>query len=164
PFSCVSIALGIGKEPVVGVVFNPFMNELFEAARGGGAFLNRKRIRVSRVQDLTESFLATGFSYDIQESPDRPIEIFKKMLLRCHSVRRPGSAAMDMCYLARGIFDGFWEEGLKPWDTAAGVVILREAGGTLTTFDGAPYTPYDKTVVASNGLLHDAMLEVLNSS
>ncbi|MBW2063420.1 MAG: inositol monophosphatase [Deltaproteobacteria bacterium] len=164
PFSCVSIALAIGKEPVVGVVFNPFMNEFFEAAKGGGAFLNGERISVSRVQDLRESFLATGFSYDVQESPDRPIEIFRKMLLRSHSVRRPGSAAIDMCYVACGIFDGFWEEGLKPWDTAAGVVLVREAGGRLTTFDGAPYTPYDKTIVASNALLHDALLEVLNST
>ncbi|MBW2138299.1 MAG: inositol monophosphatase [Deltaproteobacteria bacterium] len=163
PFFGVSIALEIGGDPVLGVIFNPSLDEYFEALKDSGAFRNKKRIRVSKVGALDASLLATGFSYDVQNNPERPVELFKKMLVRSHSVRRPGSAAIDLCYVACGIFDGFWEEGLKPWDTAAGIVMVREARGKLTTFDATPYTPYEKSIVASNGLVHDTILQVLNS-
>jgi len=162
PFFAISIALEVENEIVLGVVHNPHMDEHFEAVKGMGAFLNKKPIKVSQTQNLGESLLATGFPYDIHEKPERVMELFKKMVVTAQGVRRPGSAAIDMCYVAAGRLDGFWEEGLKPWDTAAGTVIVKEAGGILTTFQGKNYTPYLKSVVAANPFIHDMMIKVLN--
>ena len=161
PFFAVSIALEIEKQIVLGIVHNPYMDEHFEAAKGKGAYLNKKPIKVSKTRNLQESLLATGFPYDIHENPQRVLGIFKKMIIRAQGVRRPGSAALDLCYIAAGRLDGFWEEGLKPWDTAAGMVIVNEAGGKLTTFEGESYSPYMKSIVAANPFIHKEMIEVL---
>jgi myo-inositol-1(or 4)-monophosphatase len=161
PFFAVSIALEVKKEIVLGIVYNPYMGEYFQAVKGVGAYMNDKPMRVSKTQTLNESLLATGFPYDIHEKPETVMDLFKKMLVRAQGIRRPGSAAIDMCYVAAGRFDGFWESDLKPWDTAAGTVIVKEAGGKLSTYEGDPYDPYRKTIVAANPFIHDAMIKVL---
>jgi len=163
PFFAVSIALEIDKELVIGVVLNPFMDELFEAAKGTGAFLNSKPIAVSRTPKLTEALLATGFPYDIHEKAEEVLNRLKKMVITSQGVRRPGAAAIDMCYVAAGRLDGFWEQGLKPWDTAAGMVMIQEAGGKLSTFQGGHYTPYQNSIVAANPFIHKAMITLMNS-
>ncbi len=161
PFFAVSIALEVRGEIVLGVVFNPVLNERYEAVRSTGAYLNGRRISVSTVTTLQDSLLATGFPYNIHENPDRVLRNFRNMITRAQGVRRPGAAALDLCLVAAGVFDGFWEEGLKPWDSAAGAIILEEAGGKLTTYDGNPFRPYDETIVASNSRIHDFMLSGL---
>jgi len=161
PFFAVSIALEIENEVVLGVVYNPYMNEFFEAAKGKGTYLNGEPLRVSATFSLQESLLATGFPYDIHERPEKVLGLFEKMIVRAQGIRRLGSAALDLCYVAAGRLDGFWEEDLKPWDTGAGDIIVREAGGRLTTFGGGPYHPYLKSVVASNGLIHDEMIRAI---
>jgi myo-inositol-1(or 4)-monophosphatase len=160
PFFAVSIALEIENEVAMGVVYNPCMDEFFEAEKGKGAFLNGEALQVSGTGRLEESLLATGFPYDVHERPERVMALLEGMLVRAQGIRRLGSAALDLCYVAAGRLDGFWEQDLKPWDTAAGDVIVREAGGRLATFDGGPYTPYLRSVVASNGWIHDEMVEV----
>ncbi len=162
PFYAISIALEIKGEMVLGVVYNPCMDEYFEASKGVGSYLNNEPIRVSKTRQLADSLLATGFPYDIYERPEEVMELFQKMVVRTQGVRRPGSATLDLCYVAAGRLDGFWEKGLKPWDTAAGALIVREAGGILTTFKGSPYSPYLKSVVAANPLIHKEMIEVIN--
>jgi myo-inositol-1(or 4)-monophosphatase len=161
PFFAVSIALEMEKEIVLGIVYNPYMGEYFQAAKGMGAYLNSKPMKASKAQTLKESLLATGFPYDIHEKPEIVMDLFKKMLVRAQGIRRPGSAAIDMCYVAAGRFDGFWESDLKPWDTAAGTVIVKEAGGKLSTYEGSPYDPYQKSIVAANPYIHDSMIKVL---
>lgn len=163
PFFAVSIGLEVDGKSVVGVIFNPFMNELFEAAKGLGAFLNNRSIEVSKTRNMKEALLATGFPYDIQEKHEEILNRLKKIIVKAQGVRRPGAAAIDMCYVAAGKLDGFWEQGLKPWDTAAGIVIVEEAGGKLSTFQGDRYTPYQKTIVAANPFIHSAIIDVLNS-
>ena len=163
PFFAISIAMEFEKECVLGVVYNPYTGESFEAVKGSGAYLNRKRIHVSRTEKIQDSLLVTGFPYDVHENPQGVMECFQKMLVRAQGVRRPGSAALDLCYVASGIFDGFWEERLHPWDTAAGVVIVEEAGGIVTTFENDSYTPYHPSIVAANPFIHKGMIEVLNA-
>ena len=162
PFFAVSIALEVEREMVLGVVFDPHMGEHYEAVKGMGAFLNNKPLKVSKTRDLKESLLATGFPYYIHKKPQRLMALFEKMIVLTQGVRRPGSAAIDLCYVAAGRVDGFWEEGLEPWDTAAGCVIVSEAGGRLSTFEDTPYTPYSKNIVASNGFIHEQMLKTIN--
>jgi len=162
PFFAISIALEIEKEIVMGVVYNPYMNEFFEATKEKGAYLNGETLRVSATTALQESLLATGFPYDVHERSEGVLKLLEKMIVRAQGIRRLGSAALDLCYVAAGRLDGFWEESLKPWDTGAGDIILREAGGRLTTFEGKSYNPYLGSVVASNGLIHDEMVEVLS--
>ncbi|MDY7035220.1 MAG: inositol monophosphatase family protein [Thermodesulfobacteriota bacterium] len=161
PFFAVSIALEIEQEIILGVVFNPYTGEYFEAVKGMGALLNESPIKISRTRELGDSLLATGFPYDIRHRPDRIIRLFKKMIILAQGVRRPGSAAIDLCYVAAGRFDGFWEEGLKPWDTAAGSVIVKEAGGKVSDFRGDPYSPYQKNIVAANPFIHERMIAML---
>lgn len=163
PFFAVSIGLEIEGEFVLGIVYNPFMNEFFEARKGRGAFLNRKPISVSHARNLRESLLATGFPYDIQERGNRIFERFRTMALSSQGIRRAGSAAIDMCYVAAGRLDGLWEENLKPWDTAAGAVIVLEAGGLLSTFEGQAFTPYGTSLVACTPLIHTEMLKALKA-
>ena len=163
PVFAISIALEVERKLVLGVAHSPYTNEEFEAIEGMGAFLNKKPIRVSQTKTLQDALLVTGFPYDIHEKPERVMELFKKMLVRAQGVRRPGSAVIDLCYVAAGIFDGFWEEGLKPWDTAAGAIIVSEAGGKVTTYDGNLFTPHLKSIVAANPHIHEAMLEALNA-
>ena len=162
PFYAVCIGLQVGGRLVLGLVFNPVMDERFEALDGGGAFLNGSPIHVSRVSRLVDSLVATGFPYSVHEDSRTIIRRLHRVLVRAQGVRRLGSAALDLCYLAAGRFDAYWEEGLKPWDTAAATVIAREAGGRVTDYDGNPFSPYLPSVVASNGLIHEAMLEALH--
>lgn len=164
PFYCVSIALEIGRELVVGVVYNPYMNELFQAASGKGAWLNGEPIHTSGTRNIGEALLGTGFPYDIHQRSEKVLDLFRRMILVAQGVRRAGSAALDLCYVAAGRLDGFWEQSLKPWDTAAGCVILREAGGILSTFDGREYTPYENTIVGSNLYIYEQMMSVIKEA
>ena len=161
PFFAVSIALEVAGKGVLGVVFNPCSKEHFHAIHGEGAFLNGRPLQVSKINVMGDALLATGFPYTIRQDPNPIVEDFKKMVMMAQGVRRPGSAAIDLCYLAAGMVDGFWEKGLKPWDTAAGAVIVREAGGIVTDYEGKPYSPYADSIVAANPFIHPSMLAVL---
>lgn len=162
PFFAVSIALEKEGAAVLGVVYDPMRQELFVAERGRGAFLNRKRISVSRIARLSESFLATGFAYGIKEAKNDNIANFKKFLMRSLAIRRAGSAALDLSYVACGRFDGFWEMGLKPWDAAAGGLLVTEAGGRVSHFDGSDHSYYDPDILATNGAIHEKMTRLLS--
>lgn len=161
PFFAISIALEIENKVVMGVVHVPYLKEIFHAIQGQGAFLNNKPIHVSHTRKLGEALLATGFPYDIHKRSEGVLALFRKMILIAQGVRRAGAAAIDLCYVAAGRLDGFWEEFLKPWDTAAGALIVEEAGGKLSTYDRQPYNPYEKTILASNPFIFDAMLEIV---
>ena len=160
PCFCVTIALEHDGELVVGVTYDPTRNELFTAEKGEGASLNFKPIHVSSTEKLSESLLVTGFPYDFKDRHDFARHL-TDFLLGARGVRRDGSAAIDMAYVACGRFDGFWEEGLNPWDVAAGVLMISEAGGRVTGYDGSPLSIYKPPICASNGLIHDEMLAVL---
>lgn len=164
PFFCVSIGLQYEKETVLGVVFDPVRDELFTAVRGGGAWCNDRRLRVSPTTNLNASLVVTGFAYDAQEAANPNFHYFATMSRFVQGVRRTGSAALDLCYVAAGRSDGFWELNLSPWDTAAGMVLVEEAGGRVTDFGGAPFSPYGARIVASNGAIHGAMLAVLTKA
>ena len=160
----VSIGLEYKNQCILGIVLDPTRPELFVAEYGCGATCNGVPIKVSGVNELGKSLLVTGFGYDLRETPENNLDEFCRFTLCAQGVRRTGAAALDLCYVASGRFDGFWEMKLHPWDTAAGVVILREAGGKLTNYEGQPYSIYGKKMVASNGLIHDQILEVLGKS
>ncbi|NLB35241.1 MAG: inositol monophosphatase [Elusimicrobia bacterium] len=161
PFFATSIAVeSRDKEIIAAAVCAPYMNELYTASLGGGAFLNGKEIRVSDIEKLSLSVLATGFPYDVDEGA-KNLEYFGRFLYKTQAVRRPGSAALDLCAVAAGRFDGFWEFGLKPWDTAAGMLLVREAGGLVTRIDGSDYNPFMQGVLAANPFIHAEMIEVL---
>lgn len=164
PCFTVSIALEKAGEIILGVVYNPNLRELFCGEKGKGAFRNNRRITVSRTGELTKSLLATGFPYDVREDPVNNLRHFAAFLVKAQAVRRAGSAALDLCYVAAGIFDGFWEPKLNPWDVAAGSLLVTEAGGLVTDFKGGPFDHYGKEIVASNGLIHSQMISVLNCS
>ena len=162
PFFCVSIALEQEGELAAGVIFDPNRDEMFTAERGKGATLNGNPIRVSKTASVRQALLATGFAYNVQEEEQLDnLDNFCKFVKRAQAVRRPGSAAIDLAWLACGRLDGFWELFLKPWDMAAGVLIIREAKGKVTSFGGSPYDLYGKEILASNGLLHDQMIDTL---
>jgi myo-inositol-1(or 4)-monophosphatase len=160
PVFCVSIGLERAGRLAAGVVHNPMTGDTFWAEEGGGAFHGGRRIGVSATADLGRALLATGFAYDVWTTRCN-IDEHERMVLRCQGVRRCGSAALDLCFTACGRFDGFWELKLSPWDTAAGAVIVREAGGAVTDFAGRPVDVYRPEVCASNGLIHEAMLAAL---
>lgn len=161
PFFCVSIALEKEGIVVLGVVYDPLRDELFTASRGGGAYLNGKKMQVSTVNDLSRSLLATGFPYDIRVSPDNNLNFFSAMAKTAQAVRRPGAAALDLSYLAAGRIDGFWELKLKPWDTAAAVLMVTEAGGIISDMTGGKWNLDSPGLVASNGLIQEQMMEVI---
>ncbi len=163
PFFAVSIALQIKDKIVLGLVFNPYLNELFEARKGSGAFLNSHPVNVSNIPKLKEALVATGFPYSVCRNPAPIMDLFKKMVVLSQGVRRPGSAAIDLCYVASGRFDGFWEEGLHPWDTAAGSLIVEEAGGIVSNYAGEAYSPFNKNIVASNPHIYGEMLRTLKA-
>ena len=163
PVFCVSVGLEIDGEVEWGIVYNPNLEEIFTARRGQGAFLNHERIRVSKVGPLGVSLLATGFPYDIRTSERNNLNYFREFALRAQAVRRVGSAALDLCYVGCGRFDGFWELKLNPWDCAAGCLVVREGGGRVTDFRGKPCSIYDEECVASNVIIHDEMIAVLRS-
>src|SRR5450755_2074447 len=153
PCFCVSLALARKNELLLGVVYNPVYEELFSAARGEGATLNGKKLRCSKISEVKNSLLCTGFpNHDRKGHPN--MHYYWDFTLKSHGVRRDGSAALDLASVAAGRFDGFWEFGLKPWDTAAGVVLVEEAGGTISDLQGNPYVPGGKTILATNGLIH----------
>jgi myo-inositol-1(or 4)-monophosphatase len=157
PVFCVSLGLDYRGERIAGVIFDPTRDEMFAAAKGSGAQLNGRPIRVSRTALLKESLISTGFpSHKRHKNPN--IHFYQQFTLRSHGVRRAGSAALDLCYVACGRYDAFWEFNLNPWDTAAGVLIVQEAGGTVTNFSGGPFSIDSAQVLASNGLLHDELL------
>jgi len=161
PVFSVSAALERRGRAVLGLVYDPMREELFQAMEGRGASLNGRAIRVSEVGDLGQSLLASGFPYDIRTSPVNNIGHWGRFLVRAQAVRRCGSAALDLCYVACGRFDGFWELKLKPWDVAAGTLIVAEAGGKVTDFEGGEFRTDLAEILASNGLIHGAMIEVL---
>ncbi|HYP54582.1 MAG TPA: inositol monophosphatase family protein [Pyrinomonadaceae bacterium] len=160
PCFCVSVALEHDGRVVLGVIYDPTREETFAAERGEGATLNGRRVRVSDVQDLNRAMLCTGFPYDVRERGEFARH-FTNFIMSAQAVRRDGSAALDLAYVACGRFDGFWEEGLRPWDVAAGRILVEEAGGRVTHYDGRPFDIYTPPIAASNGLVHDAMLRVL---
>ncbi len=161
PLFCVSIAWQQQGRVRYGVVYDPLRDELFEALAGQGAWLNGAPLRVSTIAELDRALLATGFPYNVADHLDDIILRLKRLLVQAQGIRRPGSAAIDLCYLAAGRVDGFWEEGLKPWDTAAAVLIVEEAGGRVSTFSGAPFQLDSPNLAASNGLLHAQLLQAL---
>jgi len=161
PFFCVAIALDREGLPVLGVAYDPSREELFVAERGRGASLNGDPIRVSRAPSLNDSLLATGFPYDIRENPHNNLAEYAAFSLRCRGVRRLGSAVLDLCYVAAGRLDGFWELRLGPWDVAAGALMVEEAGGRITDLEGGPFSIDQQQIVASNGRIHREMIELL---
>jgi myo-inositol-1(or 4)-monophosphatase len=161
PFFCVSIALAFRGRSLAAAVYDPVLDELFTARRKGGAFLNGKRIKVSGETRLAESFLATGFPYDIRRSRENNLDHFARFATRSLAIRRAGSAALDLAYVASGRFDGYWELKLKPWDLAAGTLLVAEAGGRVTSPAGGAWTLKQSGVVASNTHIHGQMLDVL---
>lgn len=160
-YPCFAVSIGFEEagELQVGVIYQPITKELFTTSRGEGAYLNQKRIRVSSIDHLSTSLLATGFP-STKRARNPNIHYYWNFTLRSHGVRRDGSAALDLASVACGRFDGFWEFGLHPWDTAAGVLLVREAGGVVTTFSGQPYRPGDNETLASNGRIHAELRQV----
>lgn len=161
PWFCVSIALEHEGQVILGVIYHCMMDELFSAVKGEGAYLNGERIRVSGRLPLRRSLLATGFPYDRTRDNENNFQNFIEFQLAARAVRRAGAAALDLAYVAAGRLDGFWECKLKPWDVAAGSLLVLEAGGEVTNHQGLPYGVYDHRILASNGAIHREMLEVL---
>ena len=164
PVYCVSIGLEYDGQMVVGVILDPTRQELFVAASGQGATLNGERLRVSHTSALNTALLVTGFAYDIRESTHNNLDYFSHFCLSARGVRRTGSAALDLCYVAAGRFDGFWEMKLHPWDVAAGSLMVTEAGGRMSDFKGGTFSIDGDEMVASNGLIHSEMLHVLRNT
>ncbi len=164
PICCISIGLELDGKMLMGAVFNPFMNELFFAEKGKGATLNNRPLKVSKNNQMESACLVTGFPYRWVEVGTDPIAVFERFIRLGLPVRRLGSAAIDLCWVAAGRFDGFWEYNLNPWDIAAGYLIIEEAGGRISNFNGDPYNIYDKQTLATNGLIHDEMLNLINQS
>ena len=161
PFFCVSVALTIDGQPAAGAVYDPIKEELFTAERGGGARLNGRPLRVSSTTALLRSLLVTGFPYDLRDDLRAKLRLFNLFMGHARAIRRDGAAALDLCYLAAGRVDGFWEERLQPWDMMAGTLMVEEAGGRVTRFDGSPVGLRADEVLAANPALHEAMLHVL---
>lgn len=161
PICCVSIGLLHHDEMLMGAVYNPMMNELFFAEKGKGAYLNDKPIKVSEKSDFRKAFLVTGFPYKWPKTNEHPIKVFERIILEGLPVRRLGSAAIDLCWVACGRFDGFWEYNLNPWDVSAGYLIVLEAGGRVTDFSGSDCTVFDKETLATNSLIHNSLLDAI---
>jgi myo-inositol-1(or 4)-monophosphatase len=161
PFFSASVAVAVDGSAVAGAVYDPIKEELFTAERGGGAFLNGRPLRVSRTDLLVKSLLVTGFPYDVHEDVEGKLRMFRRFMGVAQAVRRDGSAALDLCYLAAGRIDGFFEERLNSWDMAAGNLMIEEAGGRVSRYDGTPLALRHDEILASNGLLHEAMLQVV---
>ena len=161
PIYCSSLGLEIDGRTEVGVVYDPSRRELFTALRGGGAWLNDQALRVSETSTLIDALIVTGFPYDVHQKTGDLVALFGAFLSRARAVRRLGSAALDLCYVAAGRFDAFWEQHLKPWDVSAGALIAEEAGGRVTGMDGSPFDIAAAHLVASNGRVHEEMLTVI---
>jgi myo-inositol-1(or 4)-monophosphatase len=163
PIFCATLALEIDGVPEVAAVFDPNREELFTAERGGGAYLNGRRLHVSATQSLVDAVVVTGFPYDVHDRVDEIVGLFGAFVGQARAVRRLGSAAIDLCYVAAGRMDGFWESDLKPWDIAGGALIVAEAGGRITGMDGTAFSSRHGHVLATNAHLHDSMLEVIRT-
>lgn len=161
PCFCTSIALELEGKIVLGAIYDPLLDELFTAQQGEGGFLNGERIAVSETEQLIEALLCTGFPYDLRESSVNNLDHFDHFIMEARAIRRDGSAALDLCYVAAGRFDGFWELKLNPWDVAAGALIVEEAGGVVTNFSGETLDIYGHEILASNGRIHEEMVSVL---
>lgn len=162
PICCVSIAIEKNGEMILGAVYNPSMKEMFLAEKGKGATLNDEPIRVSDQTEVIRACLVTGFPYTYINMPNGPLEIFERFIRKGIPVRRLGSAAIDLCWVAAGRFDGFYEHKLEAWDSAAGYLMVEEAGGRVTDFTGTKFSPYQHRILATNGKIHDEMLDVIN--
>ncbi|MBF0493854.1 MAG: inositol monophosphatase [Candidatus Omnitrophica bacterium] len=161
PFFCVSVGVMHNEEIILGAVYDPSKKELFTSIKGKGAYLNGKRIKVSLHTSIRKSMIATGFAYHVA-GKIRSIKYFMNVIKKCQAIRRAGSAALDLCYVACGRFDGFWEFGLSPWDTAAAYLIVQEAGGIVTNLEGGKYDIYASCIAASNGKIHKKLLSILH--
>lgn len=164
PIFSISIGLLKGNEVIAGVVYDPTRDHLFYAEKGKGAFLNGKKLSVSKTKEIKKSLLVTGFPYNVEENPDHCIERFVTMLKNSRAVRRLGSAALDFAYVASGIFDGFWEVKLNPWDIAAGLLLVKEAGGKITNFNGQEIDIFNPQVLATNGLIHEQVIKLIEQA
>ncbi|HSD27680.1 MAG TPA: inositol monophosphatase family protein [Vicinamibacteria bacterium] len=162
PFFCSSVALAVGGEVVSGAVYDPIKEELFTGERGAGAHLNGRRLTVSSSTTLLDSLLLTGFPYDLRADLEGTLRLFNRLMAYARAIRRDGAAALDLCYVAAGRADGFWEERLHTWDVLAGLLLVDEAGGKTSRFDGSPVGLTADEVVATNGRIHEAILEVLS--
>jgi len=162
PICCVSVGLEKDGKMILGAVYNPLMDELFFAQTGFGASLNDKKIQVSEKNEVIKSCLVTGFPYTYLDAPNGPLQVFEKLIRKGIPVRRLGSAAIDLCWVAAGRFDGFYEHKLHAWDSAAGFLIVQEAGGTVTDFAGNPYSPYQPHILATNGKIHEELRKYVN--
>lgn len=162
PICCVSIGIEKDGVMVLGAVYNPFMNEMFVAEKGMGATLNDAPIHVSQQSELIKSCLVTGFPYQYLDAANGPLQVFEKLIRKSVPVRRLGSAALDLCWTAAGRFDGFYEHKLQPWDSAAGYLMVEEAGGVVTDLKGNTYNPYQPGIIATNGKIHQALQDVVN--
>jgi myo-inositol-1(or 4)-monophosphatase len=161
PCFCTSLALELEGEIVLGAIYDPLLDELFTAQQGKGAFLNNERLFVSKTDQLTNALICTGFPYDLRESRENNLDHFNRFIMEARAIRRDGSAALDLCYVAAGRFDGFWELKLYAWDVAAGKLLVEEAGGTVTDFRGGQLDIRGQQILASNGRIHEAMIKVL---
>jgi myo-inositol-1(or 4)-monophosphatase len=161
PIFCASLALEIDGRPMVAAVYDPNRRELFTAERGIGSWLNGQRLKTSATSSVLEAMLVTGFPYNIHQEAEAFLKVFGNVLKHARAVRRLGSAAIDMCWVAAGRMDGFWEASLKPWDTMAAALILEEAGGKVTGMDGKTWDPYRGDILGTNGRIHDEVLRLL---
>lgn len=164
PICCVSIGVEQDGQMIMGAVYNPFLKEFFFAQHGFGATLNNKIIHVSSKTEVISSCLVTGFPYTYLDMPNGPLQVFEKLIRKGVPVRRLGSAAIDLCWVAAGRFDGFFEHKLQAWDSAAGFLIVEEAGGKVTDFTGSRYSPYQPHIIATNGKIHDELIGIVNGA
>ncbi len=162
PIFAVSIGVQKNDETIAGVIYDVMNDTIYAAEKGGGAFVNNEKISVTKNEVLSESLVVTGFPYDIKKDLEKTIRVFTKLLIETRGVRRLGSAAMDMCYVASGVFDAFWESGLKPWDVCAGLLLVEEAGGKTSDFTGKPVDIFSNHFLTTNGLIHKAMIDIFN--
>jgi myo-inositol-1(or 4)-monophosphatase len=162
PICCVSIGIEKAGKMIMGAVYNPFINEFYFAERGEGATLNNKKISVTTRTEVIKSCLVTGFPYTYLDEENGPLQVFEKFIRKGIPVRRLGSAAIDLCWVAAGRFDGFYEHKLSAWDSAAGFIIVEEAGGKVTNLKGETYNPYQPGLIATNGLIHDEIVRIVN--
>ncbi len=161
PMFCVNIALWHRDQIEIAVTYHPILDELYTAIRGKGAFVNKKRMHVSKTSRIRDALLSTGFAYSASDSLSAEMPSFERVSRGARAVRRPGSAALDLAYTARGVFDGFWERNLAPWDTAAGMLLVREAGGRVTDFANGTFDGFQREILASNGALHGAIRRLI---
>ena len=164
PICCVSVGLEKEGTIIMGAVYNPIINEFYFAEKGKGAFLNDKKISVSKKTKVIESCLVTGFPYTYLDTPNGPLQVFEKLIRQGIPVRRLGSAAIDLCWVAAGRFDGFYEHKLQAWDSAAGFLMVEEAGGKVTDYKGEYYSVYQPHILATNGQIHNELLSVINGA